>query len=77
MLESDVSPFAIILCELLSGEPGFSRHLSRLELMKNVIADHTRPSSPNLLCNTVKQLILDCWADKPTSGRRLWRFWLG
>jgi hypothetical protein len=64
-LESDVFSFGVILCELLSGEPGLSRYLTARELMKQVIFDNARPSIPNFISDVVKQLIRDCWANEP------------
>jgi serine/threonine protein kinase len=65
-LESDVFSFGVILCELLSGEAGFSRCLTPPEMMKLVVLAHARPSIPSFVCSEVKELIVDCWANEPT-----------
>jgi LIM domain kinase 1 len=64
-LESDVFSFGVILCELLSGKPGFSRALLQATMMKRIIVDNVRPSIPDFLCDDVKELILDCLAMEP------------
>jgi serine/threonine protein kinase len=64
-LESDVFSFGVILCELLSGETGFSRRLTPPEMMKLVTLDHARPSIPSFVCNEVRELIVDCLANEP------------
>jgi serine/threonine protein kinase len=64
-LESDVFSFGVILCELLSGEPGYSRSLSPHELMNRVTSHKLRPLIPSFICNDMKELILNCWSNHP------------
>jgi serine/threonine protein kinase len=64
-LESDVFSFGVILCELVSKQPGFSRNLSHHELMKRIIFNEARPTIPDSVCADVSQLIQDCFEPNP------------
>jgi serine/threonine protein kinase len=66
--ESDVFSFGVILCELLSKQPGFSRDLSHHKLMKQIVLDEVRPAIPNYICAAVSQLIQECFEQDP-AGR--------
>jgi TPR repeat protein len=64
-LESDVFSFGVILSELLSKQPGFSRDLSHHELMKQIVLDEIRPRIPDSICADVSQLIQECFEQNP------------
>jgi hypothetical protein len=63
-LKSDIFLFGLILCELLSGETGFSPDLAPPQLMSQINLNKTRPHIPDSLCDDMKQLIADCWKRK-------------
>jgi TPR repeat protein/tRNA A-37 threonylcarbamoyl transferase component Bud32 len=64
-LKSDVFSFSLILYELLSGKPGFSRDSEQREVMKKIDLCEERPLIPDFFHDDVKSLIQDCWAQDP------------
>jgi serine/threonine protein kinase len=64
-LKSDVFSFGIILCELLSGQPGLPLNLPGRRLMRMIVMDRARPAIPDFVERKVRRLICDCWKQKP------------
>jgi serine/threonine protein kinase len=66
---SDVFSFGLILYELLTGQPVFSKELTLLEIAFRVAVKHELPDIPKFLLPSARELITDCWAEEP--GDRL------
>jgi hypothetical protein len=59
-LKSGVFSFGIILCEMLSCQPGFPRNLPGPQLMKMIVLDQARPVIPDSVDRKARGLIRDC-----------------
>jgi serine/threonine protein kinase len=62
---SDVFSFGLILYELLTGQPVFSKELTRNEIMFLVAVKHKLPDIPKFVLPSARKLITDCWAEEP------------
>jgi serine/threonine protein kinase len=74
-VKSDVFSFGIILCELLSPQPGLPLSLPGPQLMKRIVRDRPRPAIPDFVGRKVRRLPAIAGNRKPTNGRRLSEFW--
>jgi len=62
----DVYSFALILYEIMIGEPVFPPTLCGQVLMDQVI-NEVRPSLPSSMNGTIKEIITKCWSRDPTN----------
>jgi TPR repeat protein len=62
---SDVFAFALILFELLVGQPAISKELQGMAIMRLLVADEFRPDIPESVLPRVQELIRDCWKEDP------------
>jgi serine/threonine protein kinase len=63
--KADVFSFALILFELVMGEPAFPLDWEPLVVMKRLSIDAFRPQIPASLAQPIRTLIVDCWAQEP------------
>jgi serine/threonine protein kinase len=61
---SDVFSFGLILYELLTDQPAFSKELKLLEIAFIVNVKHKLPDIPEFVLPSVRELIKECWAQK-------------
>jgi TPR repeat protein len=62
---SDVFSFAMILFELIVGQPGFPENTNHITVAKAVVVDEFRPVIPDWVGSSTRELINDCWAEDP------------
>jgi serine/threonine protein kinase len=64
-LKSDVFSFGLILFEMLSGQPAFSPQTPDPILLNQLAFTEVRPEIPDFVWPCARELIRDCWAQKP------------
>jgi serine/threonine protein kinase len=62
---SDVFAFALILFELLAGQPAISKDVNGMAIVRLLVADEFRPDIPESVLSEVQELITDCWENDP------------
>jgi serine/threonine protein kinase len=62
---SDVFSFRLILYELLTGQPVFSKELTPLEIAFKVAVKYALPDIPKFVLPSARELITECWAKEP------------
>jgi serine/threonine protein kinase len=63
--KSDVFAFALILFELVIGQPAISKDLQGLAIMRLLVVEEFRPDIPESVLSEVQELITDCWENDP------------
>jgi serine/threonine protein kinase len=62
---SDVFAFGLILFEIITRQPAFSKRLHQHQFAWQVVVKKRRPDIPEFVLPPVGALISDCWADDP------------
>jgi serine/threonine protein kinase len=63
--ESDVFSFAMILYEILVGQPAFPKELNVHQMAYKLVITDERPVIPKSVPPSTQKLITDCWANEP------------
>jgi serine/threonine protein kinase len=62
---SDVFSFGLILYELVTGQSAFPTELTPEQIACMVAIDNDRPDIPEFVLPATRELIEDCWVEKP------------